>query len=145
MKKLMPLVSFEEAMKELPSLNQWLSGISQEAEDSMRECGQELLAMRKLKPLRTLRSLLSTTNMIESHYSIVRTKTNRVKGWKTSAHKNQIPRWIASAIKSHQKKMRRPRGYNDAPNLIAAFGGVLEIQETIAKKMNLVGNPSEKV
>ncbi|NBV50842.1 hypothetical protein EBR03_06330 [bacterium] len=98
----------------------------------MREGGQELLAVHKLKLSRTLRSSLSTTNMIEFLYSVVRTKTNGVKNWNTSTQKNQIPRWIASAIKSHQKKMRRLRGYNDAPNLIAALGEALEIQERTA-------------
>lgn len=132
MKKLMNLVKFDEAMKELASFTEWLSEISQEAESSMNEVGEELLTVHRLGLSKALRSSLSTTNSIESLYSIVRTKTNRVKNWKSSSKKNQITRWIASAIKSHQKKMRRLRGCNDAPNLIVALGGELEIQERTA-------------
>lgn len=130
MKKLMNLVSFAEALKELASLTKWLGEISHECETSIEEAGEELLTVHKLGLPKLLKRSLSTTNMIESLYGVVRTKTGRVKNWRHFKTKtdDQIKRWVASSIKSHQKKMRRIMGYKDAPNLIAALGGVLEIE-----------------
>jgi hypothetical protein len=48
MKKMMGLVTFEDALKELVSFTQWLSEISLEAHSSMEEVGEELLALHKL-------------------------------------------------------------------------------------------------
>lgn len=132
MKKLMNIVSFDEALKELASLTTWLGGISHECESSIEEAGEALLAVHKLGLPKLLKRSLSTTNMIESLIGVVRDKTGRVKNWRHYKTKtnDQIVRWTASSIKSHQKKMRRLMGYKDAPYLIAALGGELEIAGT---------------
>jgi len=132
MKKLMNIVSFEEALKELASLTTWLGGISHECETSMEEAGEELLTVHKLGLPKYLKRSLSTTNMIESLIGVVRDKTGRVKNWRHYKTKtnDQIVRWTASSIKSHQKRMRRLMGCKDAPYLITALGGELEIAGT---------------
>ena len=132
MKKLMNIVSFDEAVKELASFTKWLSEISHECESSIKEAGMDLLTVHKLGLPKFLRRSLSTTNMIESLIGVVRDKTGRVKNWRHYKSKtdDQIKRWVASSIKSHKKKMRKLMGYKDAPNLIAALGGVLKIMET---------------
>lgn len=61
MKKLMSIVNYAEALKELDSLIQWLSTISVEAEHSMQEVGGELLTLHQLGISGTLRKSLSTT------------------------------------------------------------------------------------
>lgn len=134
MKKLMNLVSFEEAVAELASFTHWLAGISQECESSLAEAGDELLTVHRLRLPKGLRQSLSTTNMIESLFSVVREKTNRVKNWKQpkSTKKDMIKRWVASSIKAHSPRMRRLRGYRDVANLIVALGGELEIQTMTA-------------
>lgn len=118
MKKLMNLKSFEEAKKELASLVTWLSEISIEAENSIREVGHELLTVHELKINGELRKSLYTTNPIESLIFGIRHRLSRVKNWKSSTKKDQIQRWFASSILAHQKKMRRLRGYNQVNVLI---------------------------
>ncbi len=126
MKKLMNLVNYADALKELDSFTQWLSTISIEAEGSMKEVGQELLTLHSLGISGTLRRSLSTTNMIESLFSVVRRKTNRITNWQRD--KTQLLRWMAASICSHRSKMRRVRGYNDGVKLILALGGTLDLQ-----------------
>lgn len=130
MKKLMNLVQIDEAVKELGSLTDWLSTISIECENSMREVGDELLTLHRLGIKGTLRKSLSTTNMIESLLSVVRTKTNRVTNWEKD--RSQILRWVAASILSHQSRMRRLMGFRDGVHLIIALGGKLDLQEMTA-------------
>lgn len=119
MKKLMNLKSFEEAKKDLASLIEWLSEISIEAESSMQEVGMELLTVHQLEVQGELRKSLYSTNPIESLIFGIRYKLSRVKNWKSSKKKDQIQRWFASSILSHQKKMRRLRGHKQVDKLIA--------------------------
>jgi putative transposase len=120
MKKMMGLVTFEDALKELVSFTQWLSEISLEAHSSMEEVGEELLALHKLGLTKELRKSLSSTNLIESLFSVVRLKTNRVNNWKKDP--TQITRWVASAMKAHRPRMKRLSGYKHADILIEALG-----------------------
>lgn len=126
MKKLMSIVNYAEALKELDSITTWLSTISVEAEGSMREVGEELLTLHKLGITGPLRKSLSTTNMIESLLSVVRRKTNRVTNW--DRDRTQILRWVAASICSHQTKMRRVTGFRDGVKLVVALGGELDLQ-----------------
>lgn len=130
MKKLMNIVNYAEALKELDSLTEWLSTISIEAESSMKEVGLELLTLHHLGISGTLRKSLTTTNMIESLLSVVRRKTKRVTNWQ--GDKTQILRWVAASILSHQPRMRRVMGYRDGVNLIVALGGQLDLQVNAA-------------
>jgi putative transposase len=130
LKKLMNLVQIDEAVKELASLTDWLSTISIECESSMREVGEELLTLNRLGIKGTLRKSLSTTNMIESLLSVVRTKTNRVTNWEKD--RSQILRWVAASISSHKPRMRRLMGFRDGVNLIVSLGGKLDLHELAA-------------
>lgn len=130
MKKLMNLVNHAEAQKELDSFIEWLSTISIEAESSMREVGQELLTLHRLGITGTLRKSLSTTNMIESLFSVVRRQANRVTNW--DRDRTQILRWVAASINSHQPRMKRVMGYRDGVKLIVALGGELDLQVAMA-------------
>lgn len=130
MKKMMGLTSFEDALKELISFTQWLSTISHEAQSSMEEVGEELLTVHKLKLTRELRISLSSTNMIESLFGAVRSKTNRVKNW--DKDKTQITRWVASAMKSQQPKLRKLSGHKQAHILISALGNKVDRERKVA-------------
>lgn len=96
LKKLMNLVSFDEAKKELASLIAWLSEISVESESSMNEVGLELLTVHQLSVTGELRKSLYSTNPIESLIFGLRHKMSRVKNWKTSKKKDQNQRWMGS-------------------------------------------------
>lgn len=119
MKKLMNLKSIEDAKKDLASFIEWLSEISIEAENSMREVGMELLTVHELDVHGELRKSLYSTNPIESLIFGIRHRLSRVKNWKASKKKDQIQRWMASSILAHQKKMRRLRGHKHVDKLIA--------------------------
>ena len=121
LKKLMSLNSLADARRELAALRDWLADLSAEAAASIDEVGEELLTLHGLGITGELRKSLASTNLIESLFSVVRDKIQRVKNWK-GRRSNQILRWVASAILAHRTKMRRVRGMSQAAHLIAALG-----------------------
>jgi putative transposase len=116
MKKMMTLNDAIAAEKEFESLANWLSTISQEAEKSLREAGEELLTVHQLGLVGEFRNSLSSTNIIESLIGIAKAKMRNVKNWsyhpktKTKIPRDKALRWTAMAIQSHRNKMRRLRG-----------------------------------
>ena len=116
MKKIMGINSYSEAKKELDSLESWLGTISVEAQNSLLEAGIELLTIHSLGIVGTFRKILTTTNIIESIMGATKDKTRKVKNWgyhpKTGKKikRNKILRWAASAICSHQPKMKKVNG-----------------------------------
>jgi putative transposase len=121
LKKLMALNSLTDARTELIALREWMGGLSSQAAASLDEVGEELLTLHALRITGELRKSLSSTNLIESLFSIVRDKLHRVKHWK-GQRSNQILRWVAASILAHRKKMRRVRGLAQAEELITALG-----------------------
>jgi transposase-like protein len=118
MKRLMNLKTLEDAQKELVELITWLSEISIEAENSMREVGLELLTVHALGVSGELRKSLYSSNPIESLIFGIRHRMGRVKNWKSSNKKDQIQRWMASSILAAEKKLRRLRGHKQVGVLI---------------------------
>lgn len=129
MKKLMNLVSFSEAKRELKSFQAWCESISFEAGRSLEEVGEELLTVHQLCCPRELRKTLSNTNAIESLMGVCRRKTRNVSNWKDhpkkskSIPKDKILRWVATSIQNHRVKLRKLRGYKEIHLLIAALNG----------------------
>ena len=121
MKKMMGLRSFADAKKELTSLEHWLDEINPDAAQSLREAGEDLLRLHTLGVCGELRKSLSSTNLIESLFSVVRNLCARVKNWNGAT---TALRWSASAIVAHKSKMRRLRGISQAEVLIRALGGL---------------------
>jgi len=132
MKKLMGLSSYTDAKREYASLRKWLEGISYDAARSLEEAGEELLTLHALGVTGELRKSLSSTNIIESLFSVVRAKLANVKNWKRRKSAQTL-RWVASAIRMHQKhKMRKLRGKNQRDVLINALGRRVEQQNISA-------------
>jgi putative transposase len=121
LKKLMALNSLTDARTELTALREWVAGLSAHAAASLDEVGEELLTLHALGITGELRKSLTSTNLIESLFSVVRDKLHRVKNWK-SQRSNQILRWVAASILAHRKKMRRVRGLAQAEELVTALG-----------------------
>jgi len=119
MKKLMSLVLFEDAAKELQSFARWLAEVSHGALESLEEAGEELLTLHLLGVTGVLRKSLSTTNMIEALIEKVRGKMQRIRRGRSSS--TQAIRWSAAAVRQSQKGFRKLRGKNQAPVLIAAL------------------------
>lgn len=120
MKKLMNLVSFEDAAKELQSFARWLSEVSHGALESLEEAGTDLLTLHLLGVTGELRKSLSSTNMIEALIEKVRSKMHRIKQGRSSP--SQALRWSAAAVLLSQKSFRRLRGgKTQANNLVLSL------------------------
>lgn len=115
MRLIMRLDSYSDAYVELSKLQDWLDTISTDAANSLREVGESLLTVHRLGITGELRRSLSSTNIIESVFSVVRTKCSRVKNWTNSTTTRM--RWVASAAIAHRPRMRRVRGLSQLAHL----------------------------
>ncbi len=80
---------------------------------------EETLTLHKLGVTGHLRKTLSTTNPIESCFSVTHTVTGRVKRWSNG---DMVRRWAVAAFLKAEKKFKRVKGYREIPKLIVALG-----------------------
>lgn len=99
------MVHFDAAKKELEKLKYWLKNINLESHASLEEAADETLTVIKLQVPGKLRSTLISTNPIESIFSQVRGKTQRIKRWKKNG--DQVTRWAASILLNIESKNHR--------------------------------------
>ena len=102
---------YNSSQREYNNLLSWLSRINHAAFTSLKEAEMETLTVIKLKVSSLLRRTLSSTNPIESAFSIVRDKVRRVKNWRSSP--DQVMRWAAVSLVEAEKKFRAIKGYKD--------------------------------
>jgi transposase-like protein len=125
MKRLMEIKEFRKAKIEYEQIHQWLKKLSHSAMESLEEAGENLLTLHALGVSGELRKSLSSTNIIESLFSVVRSTVQRVKRYPISS--NQKLRWVAATILEHHRtKMRKLRGVQQKDILIAALSFKLE-------------------
>jgi putative transposase len=110
------LARYDDAKLEYDRLMHWLGQRNQEALASLEEAGMETLTVLQLKAGPLLRKTLSSTNPIESAFDRVRSRTARVRNWKTG--KDQIVRWAASTLLEAEKNFRTIRGYKEISSLL---------------------------
>ena len=118
-RRMMGCEKYREASREYDKLLRWLKSTNSKASSSLEESKKEILTLHRLGLPSQLRKSFESTNLIESLFSIVRNKTNRVKNWNRS--KDQRLRWAVSSIAAHKKKMRKIRGYKLLPMLTQAL------------------------
>lgn len=97
-----------DGIAKLKKLAEWLSREYPSAADSLLEGLDEMFTINRLGLPSSLRRCLGTTNCIESPYSGVRAKTGRVTHWQDG---RMAVRWVASALRSIEKRMKRIMGY----------------------------------
>ena len=97
-----------EGVVKLKRLSDWLRREYPSAADSLLEGLDEMFTINRLGLTSSLRRSLGSTNAIESPYSGVRARTGRVKHWRDG---QMALRWVASALYSIEKRMRRIMGY----------------------------------
>lgn len=119
--------SYAAAKPEMIKTLRWLENISISAANSLEEGLEETLTLHRLEIPEALRKSLISTNIIESVFSIVRTRTARVKNWKKG--KNQISRWAAAGLLLAEKRIRRIRGYKHLPLLIEKLNNIDLLKE----------------
>ncbi len=116
----------EEIVQEL---EEFLEDKNAESLKSLREAGEDLIALQSLDVPNTLHRNLLSTNAIENSFRNTRGKLGRVTRFR--AETDQATRWLAFALTEVEKGFRRISGYADLPKLIAA----LEKQEISPQKI----------
>ena len=123
------MTDYDEALKELRKVHDWLASISDAAANSLDEGFDELLTVHKLKLSAMHRKLLGSTNMIESCLSMVGDRCRNVKYWRNG---NMALRWAAAVLLDAQKRFYRMRGHAELPMLVEALKGKFDIKEAVA-------------
>lgn len=112
------MASYENARKSLELTMKYLEKLNPSAAGSLKEGLEETLTIHKLGVTRLLIKTLSTTNPIESCFSVTRTITGRVKRWRGN---DMVQRWAVASLLRAEKKFKRVKGYKEIPKLIAAL------------------------
>lgn len=104
------------AQEELRRLVDWLAQRNLQAAESLKEAQGETLTVIALGASGKLRKTLLSTNPIESAFSRVRARTQRVRRWRAKG--DQIERWAGACLTEAEKGFRAIRGAADLPALL---------------------------
>jgi putative transposase len=120
------LVEYSDAKRALQSLHRELMHINPSAARSLEEGLEETLTVHRLRVPEQLRRTLSSTNVIESAFSIVQTVCRNVKRWRAG---DQMERWVASGLLVAERQFRKVIGYRQIPMLLSSLA------DAVAKKV----------
>jgi transposase-like protein len=123
------MTDYDEALKELRKVHDWLASISEAAAGSLDEGFEELLTVHKLKLSGLHKKLLGSTNMIESCLSIVNDLCRNVKHWR---NENMAVRWAGTVLLEAEKRFYRMKGHRELPLLVEALNGKVDNKEAVA-------------
>jgi len=112
------MTDYDKAKESLNLTVKYLERLNPSAAASLKEGLEETLTLHKFGVTGLLRKTLSTTNPIESCFSVTRTVTGRVKKWNGG---DMVQRWAVAALLRAEKKFKRVKGYREIPKLIAAL------------------------
>jgi transposase-like protein len=112
------MVEYADAKRALDRLHRELMDINPSAARSLEEGMEETLTVHRLRVPEQLRRTLSSTNVIESAFSIVETVCRNVKRWRDGDH---IERWIASGLLVAERQFRKVIGYREIPMLLTSM------------------------
>ena len=107
-------LDYEKAKADLGGLADALEDPHPGAAASLREGMEETLTVIRLGLPALLKDTVSSTNPIESAFSMVRESTRNVKRWRNG---KQVLRWSAAALLESEQRFNRIRGYRDLPML----------------------------
>ena len=108
-------LDYGEAKAALARLHAELIHRNPSAAASLAEGMEETLSVHRLRMAPLLRRTFSTTNPIESAFSVVETICRNVKHWSGG---DQRLRWIASSLAYAESRFRRLQGFQQIPFLI---------------------------
>ena len=112
------MVDYGDAKRALERLHRELLDLNPSAARSLEEGMEETLTVHKLRVPEQLRRTLSSTNVIESAFSIVETVCRNVKRWRAG---DQIERWVGSGLLVAQRQFRKVIGFREIPQLLSAL------------------------
>ena len=98
----------KEGLRKLDQYASWLQRDWPDAAASVREGLDEIFTVNRLGLPASLRTCLTTTNIIDSTHSGIRQRTGRVTNWKNG---EMARRWSAVAFVETEKNYRRITGY----------------------------------
>jgi len=116
------LDDYEQAKAALMAIKKELRLINESAAASLEEGLEESLTVQRLGLPRELRRSLKTSNIIESVFSQVASKTDKVDYWKNS---NQKQRWIAGALLAIEPKLNKINGCRQLKTLRTALQPII--------------------
>ena len=114
-RKLHGFTDYISSQLEYEALLGWLRKINHAAFTSLKEAEMETLTTIKLGVSLLLRRSLSSTNPIESAFSMVKHKVCRVKNWRSSP--DQVLRWSAVTLLDAEKRFRKIKGFKELEQL----------------------------
>jgi transposase-like protein len=106
--------SLADARKAVEGVFEELIELSEPAAGSLEEGMEETLTVHKLGLNGDLKRILSSTNCIESMFSMSRRYKRNVKKWKGSSH---IERTLVVTLLEAERRFRRVRGYRELKDL----------------------------
>jgi transposase-like protein len=119
---------YETAKKTLLALLRELMDLNPSAAHSLEEGMEETLTTHRLRVPPTLRKSLSSTNIIESAFSVVETVCRNVKNWRGG---DQYLRWVGSGLLWAESRWNRLHGHRELPILVK------ELELAVVKAMPL--------
>jgi len=124
------MAEYSDAKRALERLHRELMDINPSAARSLEEGMEETLTVHRLRVPEQLRRTLSSTNVIESAFSIVETVCRNVKRWRDGDH---IERWIASGLLVAERQFRKVIGHREIPMFVSSMASMVGPKKPIAK------------
>ena len=125
------LEDYAAAKLALNTLHRELMDLNPSAARSLGEGMEETLTVHRLHLPMQLRKTLSSTNVIESAFSIVEQVCRNVKRWHGG---DQRERWVGSGLLVAEKQFRRIMGYKQIPALIRELETLAPSKKEIVKR-----------
>lgn len=122
------MVDYSEAKSELDKLEIWLAERNESAVRSLREAKEELLTLHQLEVPSLLRSVLHSTNPIESMFSTVRHCEKNIKRYRNS---RMAQRWLAAVTLYAEENFRTIKGYDEIPSVIQNIKRLQDRRQTL--------------
>jgi putative transposase len=125
------LEDYASAQQALNALHRELMDLNPSAARSLGEGLQETLTVHRLHVPMQLRKTLSSTNVIESAFSIVEQVCKNVKRWHGG---DQRERWVGSGLLVAQKQFRKVTGHKQIPELLRELEALMPPKSEVVKR-----------
>jgi len=125
------LEDYAAAKQALNVLHRELMDLNPSAARSLGEGMKETLRVHRLHLPMQLRKTLSSTNVIESAFSIVERVCRNVKRWHDG---DQRERWVGSGLLVAEKQFRRVQGYKQIPAIIKELEALAPSKSRVVKQ-----------
>ena len=116
------LLDYAAAKQALTRLVRELMDLNPSAARSLEEGLEETLTVHRLGVPEQLRRTLSSTNVIESAFSVVETVCRNVKRWQKG---DQIERWVGTGLLVAERQFRKVIGVKHIPALLTALASAV--------------------